>query len=210
LIFLICLPKNDCAAVIHDGWWTLKFIIVAALFVGSLYIKNDPFMIGYMQFARVVSVIFLAYQAILMLIVAYVLNDALVKPVNEAGGGVGSCAGITLVIIFFVLTGGNITWIVFQFIEFGSCTGNNWIMSFTLIAGVLMYGLVILKTRDDASMLTSAIVLSYCLYLQWSALSSDNDNNCNPYTESAANTMTLLVFGCFFTFTSLLVISAST
>jgi len=82
LIFLICLPKNDCAAVIHDGWWTLKFLIVAALFIGSLYIDNDPFMIGYMQFSRVVSVIFLAYQAVLMLIVAYVINEALVKGVN--------------------------------------------------------------------------------------------------------------------------------
>ena len=79
-----------------------------------------------------------------------------------------------------------------------------------MIAGVVMYGLVLLRTREDASILTSSIVLSYCLYLQWSALSSDNDKKCNPYTDSAANTLTLLVFGCFFTFTSLLVISAST
>lgn len=210
LIFLICLPKNDCAAVIHDGWWTLKFLIVGALFIGSLYIDNDPFMIGYMQFSRVVSVIFLAYQAILMLVVAYVMNDTLVKGVNASNGDFSSCAGITLITIFFILTGGNITWIVFQYIEFGSCAGSNWIMTFTLIAGVVMYGLVLLRTRDDASLLTSAIVLTYCLYLQWSALSSDNDSTCNPYTESAANTLTLLVFGCFFTFTSLLVISAST
>ncbi len=53
--------KNDTAAIIHDGWWCLKFLIVAALFVGSMWIPNTPVIIGYMKFARVVSVFFLAY-----------------------------------------------------------------------------------------------------------------------------------------------------
>jgi len=109
LIFLICLVRNDCAAMIHDGWWTLKFLIVAALFIGSLYIPNTPVMIGYMQFSRAVSVIFLAYQAILMLIVAYVINAALVNKVNEGN----NCAKYFLILLFLILTGGNITWIVY-------------------------------------------------------------------------------------------------
>ena len=145
-----------------------------------------------------------------MLIVAYVMNDALVKPVNEAGGGIGNCAGISLLTIFLILFSGNITWIVFQFILFGNCEANNWIMSFTLIAAVLMHGLVLLRTRDDASLLTSSIVLTYCLYMQWSALSSDVNTQCNPYYSNPTNTICLLIFGLFFTYASLLVISAST
>ena len=61
VILLICLMKNDTAAIIHDGWWCLKSFLVAALFVGSMWIPNTPVIIGYMQFARIVSVIFLAY-----------------------------------------------------------------------------------------------------------------------------------------------------
>jgi Serine incorporator (Serinc) len=53
--------RNDTAAIIHDGWWCLKFLFVAALFVGSMWIPNSPVIIGYMKFARVVSVFFLAY-----------------------------------------------------------------------------------------------------------------------------------------------------
>lgn len=53
--------KNDTAAIIHDGWWCLKCLIVAALFVGSMWIPNEPVIIGYMKFARIVSVAFLAY-----------------------------------------------------------------------------------------------------------------------------------------------------
>lgn len=73
-IFLVILTKKDFAAIIHDGWWTLKFIIVLALFVGSMWIPNMPVIIGYMKFARIVSVFYLSYQGMLMLIVAYVIN----------------------------------------------------------------------------------------------------------------------------------------
>jgi hypothetical protein len=105
--------RNSVAAMIHDGWWCIKFLIVAALFVGSMWIPNDPVIIGYMGFARIVSVFFLSYQGMLMLIVAYVVNSHLVGKVNEAGSNPGSCAGITLITMFLLLTAGNIVWIVY-------------------------------------------------------------------------------------------------
>jgi hypothetical protein len=70
--------RNDAAAIIHDGWWCLKTLFVAALFVGSMWIPNTPVIIGYMKFARIISVLFLSYQGLLMLIVAYVINFSLV------------------------------------------------------------------------------------------------------------------------------------
>lgn len=100
-----------------------------------------------------------------MLIVAYVINQALVQGVDRAGGNPGSCAGITLISLFAILTIGNITWIVYQFIEFSGCAGQVAIMIITCIIGAVMYVVVILKTREDASMFTSALVLTYCLYL---------------------------------------------
>jgi hypothetical protein len=83
-------------------------------------------------------------------------------------------------------------------------------ISITCAVAVLMYGLVLLRTRQDASIMTSAFVFTYSLYLQWSALSSDTDITCNPYKFSEANTYTILVLGLIFTFTVLFVISAST
>ena len=100
-----------------------------------------------------------------MLIVAYVINFSLVSGVTKAGGNACSCPGITLISLFSILTIGNVVWIVYQFIEFGGCSGNLTILIITAIAGFLMYVLVLIKTRDDASMFTSSLVLSYCLYL---------------------------------------------
>lgn len=61
VILCVVLFRNDAAAVIHDGWWGLKFFIVGGLFVGSMWIPNYPLIIGYMKFARIFSVIFLGY-----------------------------------------------------------------------------------------------------------------------------------------------------
>ena len=73
-----------------------------------------------------------------------------------------------------------------------------------------MYVIVLFRTRKDASALTSAIVVAYNLYLQWSAMSSNPDQTCSPYTQSAGNTTGQLILGLFFTIVSLMVISAST
>jgi nicotinamide riboside transporter PnuC len=87
-------------------------------------------------------------------------------------------------------------------------------MIITSAIGVVMYAVVFLRTREDASLLTSALVLAYCLYLQWSALSSNTDATCNPFQNpglnNTANTITMMVLGLLFTFASLFVISATT
>lgn len=79
LILVICLFKNDTAAVIHDGWWTLKFLIVAILFGTSFFIPNSPVIDYYLKGARYVSVGYLKYQAMHILVLAYVINNSLVK-----------------------------------------------------------------------------------------------------------------------------------
>lgn len=216
MIFLITLIRNDTAAIIHDGWWTLKSIIVGGLFIGSFFISNDPFFLGYMEFSRYVSVIYLSFQAMLMLIVCYLINNSLVTAASRTQGG--GCPAITLVSLFLIFTGGNITWIVFQFIEFGGCGGNLTIMIITVVIATLMYGLILLRSRPDASMFTSSLVVTYCLYLEWSAFSSDNSgDNCNPFAVGStsgknytANTILMMIIGLLFAWSSLLVIAAIT
>ena len=83
-----------------------------------------------------------------------------------------------------------------------------------------MYGLVALKgsvARENASVLTSTLAVSYCLFLQWSAMSSNVDKTCNPFNEnsnsglnSTGNTITMMILGLVFTFAALFVVSSAT
>ena len=151
-----------------------------------------------------------------ILVLAYVINNSLVNRASRPGG---TWAKVLLVACFALLTIGNIAWIIIMFIEFGTkgCGGNIAIMCGTLVSGLLMYGLVLLRSRGDASMFTSSLVLTYCLFLQWSAFTSNIKTECNPfspYTDSGrnyyANTVMMTVIGLFFVFASLLVVSAVT
>lgn len=176
-----------------------------------MWFPNTPFIIGYMKFARIFSVFFLCYQAVLMLIVAYVINHACVSNVKD--GAACSGGGIVLLSLFGIFTVGNIVWMVFQFILFSGCAGNVVIMICTCVVAAIIYGVVLLRLREDASIFTSSLVVSYCLYLQWSALSSDY-TTCNPYSpniidntrDPKANTITMMCFGLVFTFSALMVV----
>jgi len=159
-----------------------------------------------MWLCRFVGFVFLVYQALLMLVVAYKVNGKLVENVEVDE----TCCSKAIIMSFFLtITGFNVYSIVYQYQVF-SCGGNITIQTFTVIGCVLMYGLVLLRARDDASVLTSAIAASYCLYLQWSALSSDTSASCNDNYNDSANAAWQIGGGLLFTFVSLLVISSST
>src|SRR3569833_2775434 len=104
-----------------------------------------------------------------MLIVSYKINDLLVDNYNNNETGLNAAL---IVIVTVILSGLWITWMVFQFIWFGSKTLNVVIMVITLICIIAFYGLVFIRTRSDASLLTSSYVALYCTYLQWAGLSS--------------------------------------
>jgi hypothetical protein len=161
LVLLIILARNSCAAMFHDGFWLLKFLFVLVFFIGSTWIPIEFFQ-GYMSFARVVSIFFLIYQALLMLVVSYKINSTLVGNYEHGGS---RCSAIILLVLTGIITAGNITFAVFQYIWYYSCAYNDVIISITNIAGVAFYILVFMRTRQDASILTSSIVFSYCLYL---------------------------------------------
>jgi hypothetical protein len=111
-ILCIILARNTAVALFHDGCWGAKFLIVFAAFVASMWIDNS-FFHGYMSFARIVSVIFLFVQALLMLVVAYQLNELLVSNYEaERGEGIG-VSGAIVIAITAIVTIGNIVWLVF-------------------------------------------------------------------------------------------------
>ena len=84
----------------------------------------------------------------MMLIVAYVINHALVSNVNKHGQGSGcSGTGIVLLTLFITFTIGNIIWIIYQFILFSGCGGNVAIMIITCVVSFVLYGVVLLRTR---------------------------------------------------------------
>jgi hypothetical protein len=90
--------------------------MVLGFFIGFMCIPNDPFWFGLLQFNRAVSMIFLIYQALIFLAVGYIINDFLRA----------TCGDIVLLVLTVIFVAGNITWTVFQFLNYTAtgCTAN--------------------------------------------------------------------------------------
>lgn len=84
IVFLIATTRGTVAAIFHDGCWGTKFLYVLAFFIGSIWIPNW-FFVGYLTFAKYVSFFFLFMQGMLMLMVAYKINDGLVGNYERDG-----------------------------------------------------------------------------------------------------------------------------
>lgn len=112
IVLCVIIVRNTAASIFHDGCWGFKFIAVLVFFVITMWIPNDFFR-GYMIFSRVVSIGFLLIQAMLMLVVAYKINEKLVSNYErENTDGVG-CSGVIIIILTGLITVGNITWAVY-------------------------------------------------------------------------------------------------
>ena len=58
LIILLILPLNDCASVIHDAGWTIKILIIIAMFIGFFWLDITIFRI-WAEISRYVSLTFM-------------------------------------------------------------------------------------------------------------------------------------------------------
>ena len=85
VVFLLVLLRNTAVAIFHDGCWGTKFLFVLAFFIGTMWIPNEFFR-GYMQFTRIVSIAFLLCQALMMLVVAFKINELLVGNYEHEAG----------------------------------------------------------------------------------------------------------------------------
>ena len=108
-IFVLILARNTAVAVFHDGCWMTKFFLVLAAFIATMWIPNE-FFLGYLNFSRYVSIIFLIYQALLMLVVSYKVNEQLVSNYERDGS---NCSAITIIAMTGIFTAISVTWGVF-------------------------------------------------------------------------------------------------
>jgi TRAP-type C4-dicarboxylate transport system permease small subunit len=73
-----------------------------------------------------------------------------------------------------------------------------------------MYALpMLVKSRPDASVLTSAIIFLYCCYLQWSSFISNTNAQCNTIPIPSSTSFEVILSGLGFTIVSLVIVAAT-
>ena len=157
--------------------------------------------------ACVLSLGFMAFQALYILVCALLINERLMKNAEAEGLDKCSCSKTIWFIFFILIFAGNVTWLVFLWKNFGTIEGcgvNLGVLIFTTISFFVMQIIPCFGIRDDTSELTSAIAISYILFLQWSALISNPDETCNPHEDSSGMSVLRITINLVIVFTAMI------
>jgi len=162
--------------------WPAKYALFFFGLLISMFVPSDPLFSGFFLWtSRLGAAVFVIFQQIILIDVAYNVNDSFVERANEAdqlayGSGSGWLQAIIGVCVSLYVA--SITGIGVMFAEYDGCTDNTWVISLSLIAIIGMTALQLSGT--DGSLLTSSVMSIYVVYLCFSIVSKNPKHECNP------------------------------
>lgn len=179
--FLLIMLGNCCSQKFHTGLWGMKItsllIITTGLFFSPIVGQN-----GYIQFARIVSALFLISQLVYFVDAAYHWNAYFAdRAYGDHFEENKNWVALALMTCFFIMLGVAFANIL-MFIVYNYCTRQ------PLFIGLTLFLIIVATTSQlniddtDSSLVTSCIVSAYATYLCWSAVSADE---CNPEQKSS-------------------------
>lgn len=183
LFFVLAAMAAACKPTANRGAWPAKYFLYVLLTVGTVFIPNDPiFSPIFLNIARVGSFTFVLFQQIILIDLAYNLNDSWVEKANKAeleeGEGKGKKwlgAILALCAILFI---GSLVVLGLLFGYFSGCTTNTAFIAITLASGVVITAIQL--KGEESSLLTTCVIVSYSTYLCFTAVSKNPDATCNP------------------------------
>lgn len=163
--------------------WPAKFILFFLLVTGTLFIPNEPsFSPILLNAFRVGGVIFMVFNQLIILDIAFNVNEHCVKKADQAeleeGEGAGKkWLGVILVSSVFLILA-SLASIGVMYHYFGGCSDNNAFITITLILGI---GLTAIQlSGEEASLFTSSCIFAYSTYLLYTAVGRNPLEKCNP------------------------------
>jgi len=185
-------------------YWSAKFFAFLTLVVTTIWIPNSPlFDPIFLNIARIGGFIFILFQTIILIDLAYTWNENWVDKSNQADAyefGSGDKWLKLIIAACITLYTASLVFIILLFTTFDDCSINKTILSFTIIFIVLIT--TIQLVGEEGSLLTSAVISLYGVYLAFAGLSKNPDYECNPLL--GGNDALGISMGIFFTLITVL------
>eukprot|EP00307_Rebecca_sp_RCC1486_P006814 CAMPEP_0119408054 /NCGR_PEP_ID=MMETSP1335-20130426/1731_1 /TAXON_ID=259385 /ORGANISM="Chrysoculter rhomboideus, Strain RCC1486" /LENGTH=417 /DNA_ID=CAMNT_0007432243 /DNA_START=122 /DNA_END=1375 /DNA_ORIENTATION=- len=176
----LCACPGDVGASAHRGFWAIKLFVLSTAMVGSLWVPNGAFD-AFASVSRVASVLFVLYQGLLLIDFAYMWNGKWVG-LDEEADGFSWRAGILAICVALYAASFTGIGMMYSLYTGDECGFSSAVLTATLLAIVLFTGLGVSPLSPHGALLPSAIIAADCVYLAYSALSSNPVAACNPFS----------------------------
>uniref|UniRef100_A0A8C5EL91 Serine incorporator 2-like n=1 Tax=Gouania willdenowi TaxID=441366 RepID=A0A8C5EL91_GOUWI len=184
-VIMVCVRSSrDPRAVLQNGVWFLKFLVLLAITVGAFYIPDGTFHTVWFYIGMVGSFLFIIIQLILLIDFAHSWNKVWVEKAESSDNKCWFAGLLSFTITYYALT---ITAVVLFFIYYtkpDDCTEHKVFISLNLILCVIVSIVAILPKIQEAQphsgLLQSSLISLYTMYVTWSAMTNNPNRNCNP------------------------------
>lgn len=163
--------------------WPAKYILFLFLVIGMCFIPNEPLFLSiYLNVARGGAVAYIILEQIIFVDIAYNWNDSWVEKSNvaeqeEAGSGRKWLFAI-LASAFFLFFASIVGWVLL-FVNFNGCSTNTAFIAATIVLCILIT--LAQLSGEEGSLLSSATITAYATMLCYSAVTKNDNKECNPF-----------------------------
>ncbi|TRY92017.1 hypothetical protein DNTS_034907 [Danionella cerebrum] len=168
IIMIRVRSSKDPRAVIQNGFWFFKFLILVVWF----------------YFGMVGSFAFILIQLILLIDFAHSWNEVWVRNIEEGNSRCWFIGLLFFTILHYALAFTAVVLFYLYYTKPDNCAEHKFFISFNLILCVIVSVVSILPKVQDASpqsgLLQSSIITLYTMYVTWSAMTNNPNRECNP------------------------------
>ncbi|XP_035989457.1 serine incorporator 1 isoform X4 [Fundulus heteroclitus] len=176
--------SRDPRASIHNGYWFYKFVALVASTVGAFYIPDEPFIYTWFIIGSGGAFFFILIQLVLLVDFAHSWNESWVGKMEK-----GNSRGwyTALLAVMTLNYGTAFTAVVLCFIFYTKpdvCFINKFFISFNVmlctVASVVSVLRKVQEFQPHSGLLQSSFITLYTVFLTWSAMTNEPDQECNP------------------------------
>uniref|UniRef100_A0A8C9ZQQ4 Serine incorporator 1-like n=1 Tax=Sander lucioperca TaxID=283035 RepID=A0A8C9ZQQ4_SANLU len=176
--------SRDPRAAIHNGFWFFKFAALVAVTVGAFYIPDGPFTYTWFVVGSGGAFCFILIQLVLLVDFAHSWNESWVDKM-ETGNSRGWYAALLMVTILnYILSFIAVVLCFLFYTKPDGCSINKFFISFNMlfciVASVVSVLHKVQESQTRSGLLQSSVITLYTMYLTWSAMSNEPDEECNP------------------------------
>jgi len=186
VFFVLATIAVVCKRSSNREAWPAKYTLFLFLVAGMCFVPNEPLFTSiYLNIARVGAVIFILFDQIVMVDIAYNWNDGWVERSNKAESeeiGTGKKWLIAVVVSAAFLFLASIVGWGLLFYYFGGCSVNATFITLTMILSIAVT--VAQLTGNEGSLLASGLITAYATMLCYNAVSKNPNEECNPFLKT--------------------------
>eukprot|EP00158_Paraphelidium_tribonemae_P003862 Partr_v1_DN26419_c0_g1_i1_m24149 putative serine incorporator len=197
--------SKDIRGSIQNGFWGPKIVLYILFMVAAFYLPNS-FFIVYGYLAMFFAGLFIMIQLILLIDLAYRTSEKCLDEYENTGDQkwmvVLSGGTILMIVAFFVITG-----FLYSWFAHGGCSLNQFFVTMNMLLAIIGWLTsihpAVQEINPRVGLPQASFVAMYAVYLVFSAMSSEPNDQCNPLIHNKDPRQANIIIGVVMTVVAL-------